>query len=165
MTRIEFRIGRAALKAFGIESIEDLQKKENALIDCLTHKWFRTLKNPKVRGHENTQTIHPLWEAVREKFARYFPGPEGEKLPVKWQPRGSISCDPEALKKQAAGCLASVLAQEFGEHEDEAEAMVNIVRLLNGMRDRIFERTNERAKTLEVLKGVRIRENETPATL
>ena len=66
MTCIEFRLFRAALNVFGVKTEHDLRCRAEAIIDILTHDWFRILKMPKVRGCENKAAIHPLWERIRK---------------------------------------------------------------------------------------------------
>ncbi|GHT25071.1 hypothetical protein FACS189419_10030 [Planctomycetales bacterium] len=54
LTRIEFRLGRDALKHLRIDTIADLEEKESSLAEWLPRNWFRLLEEPAVRGHENT---------------------------------------------------------------------------------------------------------------
>ena len=65
ITRVEIRLGREALKCLGVNTFSDLKEREHAIVNLITHDWFRILKNPKVRGHENTAEIHPIWERER----------------------------------------------------------------------------------------------------
>jgi len=65
-TRVEFRLHRDALKDKGINTMQDLQEIEPAMVEWLTTKWFRILAEPKVRGHENKQAVHPIWQEVQE---------------------------------------------------------------------------------------------------
>jgi len=120
ITRIEIRLGRDALKCLGIDSVSDLQKRERGIIDLLTSEWLRILASPKVRGHENTAAIHPVWERVRNLFFEYFTGSEVDVL---WKKRESVSCDPDALEKQALGCISKALAFRHGEQEDPENAV------------------------------------------
>ena len=115
ITRVEIRLGRDALKSLGVSSVADFRGRERGIIELLTTEWLRILKEPKVRGHENTAAIHPVWERVRNLFFAYFTGNE---LDVKWQKPESISCDPVALEKQALGCLSKALAVRHGEQSD-----------------------------------------------
>ena len=68
ITRIEFRLSRSALKALGVDSLEDFRRREHAIVEYLTHHWFRLLEKEKVRGTENEAAVHPLWERVRSLF-------------------------------------------------------------------------------------------------
>jgi hypothetical protein len=122
ITRIEIRLGRDALKCLGIDSVSDLRERERGVIDLLTTEWLRILAEPKVRGHENTAAIHPTWERVRNLFFAYFTGGE---VDVRWNQRESISCDPDALEKQALGCISKALAYRFGE-QDSLETSVEL---------------------------------------
>jgi hypothetical protein len=116
VTRIEIRLGRDALKALDVDSVSDLQKSERAIVDLLTTEWLRILESPKVRGHENSAAIHPIWERVRNLFFQYFTGSE---VDVHWNRKESVVCDPVALELQALGCLSKALAYSFGEQESE----------------------------------------------
>ena len=66
MTCVEFRLFSGALRGFGVKTEHDLYGRMEAIIDMLTHDWFRILERPKVRGTENRAAIHPLWERVRK---------------------------------------------------------------------------------------------------
>ena len=99
ITRVEVRLGRVALKCLGVNTITDLKEREHAMLDLITKDWFRILKDPKVRGHETSAAIHPVWERVRILFGSYFSGASVED--VKWEKDQSVSCDPVALEKQA----------------------------------------------------------------
>ena len=115
ITRVEIRLGRDALRSLGVSSVADLQKRERGIIELLTTEWLRILEKPKVRGHENTAAIHPVWDRIRNLFFSYFTGSE---VAVKWEKPESISCDPVALEKQALGCLSKALATRHGEQLD-----------------------------------------------
>jgi hypothetical protein len=74
ITRVEFSIGRDRLKGWDINSLAEFRAREHDIVDVLTGEWFRILKDPKVRGHENTAQLHPYWVAVRSEFLRCFDG-------------------------------------------------------------------------------------------
>jgi len=120
ITRTEIRLSRDVLKCFGVSSVADLQKSERGMIELVTTEWFRILDKPKVRGHENNAAIHPIWERVRNLFFAYFTGNEVE---VEWKKREPISCDPEALEKQALGCLSKALAFRHGEQSERKSSV------------------------------------------
>jgi len=113
ITRVEIRLGRDCLKCLGVSSVSDLQKRERGIIELLTTEWLRILGKPKVRGHENTAAIHPIWKRVRNLFFAYFTGNEVE---VEYKKHESLVCDPEALEKQALGCLSKALATRHDEN-------------------------------------------------
>ena len=131
ITRIEIRLGRDALKALGVDTVSDLQKSERGIVDLLTSEWFRILKHPKVRGHEKTAAIHPIWERVRSLFFQNFTG--AEVTDVSWNKDKNIACDAEALEKQALGCLSKALACNFGEQS----SCISSAELANGWIDRV----------------------------
>ncbi|MDR2115936.1 MAG: hypothetical protein LBP87_06110 [Planctomycetaceae bacterium] len=154
VTRIEFRLRRAALRSFKIDTITDLYYKEAGLVDWLTSRWFRILEKPKVRGHENTASIHPLWVEVQELFKRYFPGSDVKREPVTWSRNDSVPCDPVALEKQAAGCIASAAALRYGEQKDVNRFRAILHKEIDKYLLRIFDKTNERAVERQVKHGV-----------
>lgn len=155
LTRIEFRLKRAALKYLGVNTMQDLLERENAIVDYLTFDWFRILEGEKQKGHEKKQAIHPLWKEVRELFMRYFPGVEGFRKPIERNnSRRELKCTGEALVKQAVGCLASAAAVVKGMFEDETSALSYIYDVVSGNVKKLFVRTAERAKELGIVRGV-----------
>jgi hypothetical protein len=152
LTRIEFRLGRDALRDLGIDTVQDLQDKEAGLADYLPSEWLRLLKEPKVRGHENTAAVHPLWQEVQAAFKEWFPGTE-RNCRVEWNRHRNVVCNAEMLEKQAAGCLAKAAAVRFGKQKDKGTAQ-NIFRmLLDRYASPMFEKANDIANRLEVIKG------------
>jgi hypothetical protein len=160
ITRIEFRLWRDALRAVGIDTVQDLQEREFALADWLTTHWFRLLEKPKIRGHENTASIHPLWLEVQELFRKWFSGVGDHNQPVEWLPREPVSCDPKKLEKQAAGCFASALALRYGAQPTKEKTMALLGVTLESMGDYIYGHSLDRAQRLEILKGVQLGEHE-----
>jgi hypothetical protein len=144
ITRVEIRLGRDALKCLGVDSVNDLRERERGVIDLLTSDWFRILKCPKVRGHESTASLHPIWIRVRELFFQYFTGNE---VPVHWGKQESLSCDPVALEKQALGCLSKALASRFGEQD----AKESSVELGSDWVDRVGDELHEKLNTCAVV--------------
>ena len=110
ITRVEFRIGRSALKCFKINSMDDLLKRERGLIDILTHDWFRLLEKPRIRGKENKMALHPLWERVRALFFEHFTG--SEIRDVEYRKNTLLACELVDMLKQAEGCITA-LAGDF----------------------------------------------------
>jgi len=138
ITRVEIRLGRDALKCLGVDSVSDLQQSERGILELLTSEWFRILAEPKVRGHENTAALHPIWERVRELFFLYFTG--SELLDIHWNREESLSCDPESLERQALGCLSKALACRYGEQEESYQS----AELANGWVDRVQDEMHEK---------------------
>ena len=154
ITRVEVRLGREALKCLGVNTVSDLKERERAIVDLLTHDWFRILAKPKVRGHENTAAIHPIWERVRTLFCSYFSG--AEVSDVKWEKDQNVVCDPVALESQALGCLSKALACRFGEQS----ACSGSVGLANGWVDRVQDELHEKlncfAEYVRVKSGIEL---------
>ena len=156
VTRVEFRLRRDALKDKGINTMQDLQEIEPAMVEWLTTKWFRILVEPKIRGHENKQAVHPAWQEVQELFRAYFPGINGVRREILPNRKRQFSCEAMPLIKQAAGCLATATALKFGRQPSKQQVMQMVNALLETVDDRILERTNERAEEFQVTTGVEI---------
>ncbi len=155
LTRIEFRLGRAALKCFGINTMQDLLEKERALVEYLTHDWFRIFQGEKQKGNETRQAIHPLWQEVQELFFEYFPGSCIERKPIEHKSRRrELKCTGKDLVQQAVGCLATAAAVVKGMFEDEKSALNYVYEVLSDNVKRLFIRTSERVKELGIVRGV-----------
>ena len=122
VTRVEISINRDGLRAMGINTVDDLFGNEWAVINLITHNWFRITAEPKKEGNEWKQKIHPLWDKIRSLFRRSFSdGDESDS--AEWNKPKSVACDPVALEKQALGCLSKALALRHGEqYEKKASA-------------------------------------------
>ena len=107
--RVEFRIGREKLKAFGIDTPEDFYRKRRTLVDYLCRGWFRFTSNPVDRLNTTRAITLPLWEQVHEAFAAWAGMPNGEVLePL---PRGPVNVD--HLLKQSYG-ITRAIGREVG---------------------------------------------------
>ncbi|NLE58807.1 MAG: hypothetical protein GX616_10625, partial [Planctomycetes bacterium] len=102
--RVEFRVGRAKLREFGIDTPEDFYRKRRALIDYLCRDWFRFTVGPVDRLNTTRAVTLPLWEQVHEAFAAWAGQPNGEVLaPL---PKGPV--DVTGLLKQGHGVLKAI---------------------------------------------------------
>ncbi|MDR1922876.1 MAG: hypothetical protein LBQ66_00765, partial [Planctomycetaceae bacterium] len=158
VTRVEFRLWRDALRAIGINTVGDLYDRQKMLVKWLTHDWFRILDKPKVRGHENSAAIHPLWQKVCDLFERWFPLPShldsSSCRPIVFNRSESISCNVDMLKQQAFGCLAKAAAYEFGQQDDIAD-IYSILKIYVGESGKkLVGKVNDNAKRIEIMKGV-----------
>jgi hypothetical protein len=140
--RVEYQLRREALKALGVNTVADLQQREQAIWDLVTSEWFRILAEPKVRGHENGAALHPVWERVSMLFRTYFSG--AEVTDVRWERTKPLTCDPIKLEKQALGCLSKALACRFGKQVSRQSS----VNLANGWTDRIGNELHEKINVL-----------------
>ena len=155
LTRVEFRMRRAALKYFGVNTIQDLLDRERSIVEFLTFDWFRLLAKEKSKGNEKRQAMHPIWHEVRELFFEYFPGPvEGRKPIDRNNSRRELKCTGESLIKQAVGCLATAAAVVKGVFEDEKAALTFVYDLLSEKIEKFTSRTFERVKELGIIRGV-----------
>ena len=117
VTRVEISITRDGLRNMGYHTVEDLFGNEWAIINLITHNWFRITAEPKIKGNEHKQKNHPLWDRIRSLFRLYFPDGYDEAK-AEWKPPAPAVCDPVALKKQALGCLSKAFAASNGHDED-----------------------------------------------
>ena len=154
ITRIEFRLGREALKSFGVNTVDDLRQRERGIVDLLTSDWIRILKEPKVRGHESAAALHPVWERVRSLFMEHFSG--SEVADVKWERKRDLHCDPAALERQALGCLSKSLAARFGAQSSRSDS----IELANGWVDRVqnelHDKINSHAEHTRIKTGIEL---------
>lgn len=105
LCRVEFRLKSDALRRYGVRTLEQLEDLMPSVVDRLTSSWFRVLKRPKVRGHENTAELSPLWAQIRAGFALVYDGRLKELKPIKR--RKTVQY--ERLLSIARGCLASAV--------------------------------------------------------
>ena len=152
ITRVELRLGRAALKEFGVDSVEDLLKRERAIVDTVTLDRFRLLEQPKVAGMGKKARIHPLWERVRGLFFRYFTGDEISEL----TPRQSdfLSCDPTPLLQQIVGCLAKAYVLQYGKPISPTDVITYVRSLGEVEKDKLFRRAVQIADDLIISTGI-----------
>ena len=97
--RVEFRLWRDKLKAFGIDTPEDFYRKRRTLIDYLCTQWFRFTTDPVDRLNTTRAVTLPLWEQVHEAYAAWAGQPNGEVL-------GPV--DVTGLLKQGHGVLKAI---------------------------------------------------------
>lgn len=102
--RVEFRVGRAKLREFGIDTPEDFYRKRRTLIDYLCQDWFRFTAGPVDRQNTMRANTMPLWLDVHEAFAAWAGQPNGEVLePL---PRGPV--DVTGLLRQSHGVTKAI---------------------------------------------------------
>ncbi|MDR2168511.1 MAG: hypothetical protein LBP59_00015 [Planctomycetaceae bacterium] len=165
ITRIEFRLWRDVLREIGINTVADLYLRENDLVKWLTYDWFRILSSPKIRGHENTAPVHPVWQNVIDKFDFWFSSVKKKNNglfdphPIVFNRNERISCNPELLEKQALGCLTKALAYRYGVQAKSDEFRSKLSLYLNNHVDFMRPIVNDKAKRIEIMKGVVLGEN------
>ncbi|MDR2344717.1 MAG: hypothetical protein LBE18_01485 [Planctomycetaceae bacterium] len=164
ITRVEFRLWRDVLREIGINTVSDLYLRENDLVKWLTNDWFRLLSNPKVRGHENTAAIHPIWQNVIKSFDFWFSHAKREKVGIESQPiqfnrDERISCNPELLEKQGFGCISKALAYRYGIKSSGDELRSILTSYIQERANMIYSRVNNNAQRIEIMKGVVLGEN------
>jgi hypothetical protein len=158
ITRVEFRLWRDTLRALEIDSVQDLQDCERALVDWLTNRWFRLLENPAVHGHEHTAKLHPLWEKVRSSFRAWFRGVDDGKS-VTWQRPVPISCDSTPLTKQGVGCIAKAIAIEAGARKTAFEVYQLACEKLRLFEKTLFDKVSACVERLGLSSGVLLGES------
>lgn len=111
--RVEFQLRRPVLKEFGVNTLEELKKKQAGLWQYLTSKWF-SLRLPDNDKAER-RTIHPFWCAV-QACAKQL-GPDSE---VKRVYALTGNAPPEWHLSHIDGCLSSFAAHLGITNREEA---------------------------------------------
>jgi hypothetical protein len=154
ITRVEFRVGREALRAFGVKRMADLFERERAIVNKLTWDWFRVLANPKVRGTENKAVVHPIWARIRSLFLLYFNGNAVKE--VEWTKPEPIACEQTTLVKQGLGCFVRPLGMRYGKPQDEQTLLKQINDIASVHLSSVFAKVNAFVSKTEVLTGIRL---------
>jgi hypothetical protein len=152
MIRVEIRLKRAAFKAMGIDTVDDLFGNEWACINLVLTDWLRILKDPKIKGKEYKQEIHPIFAEIRRLFRLCFPGGDDDAI-AEWKTPAPVSCDPVALEKQAMGCLKKSLALRHGSQNTSRDSVNLVTRLAERYCDELHRGINEIALTTEIKTG------------
>ena len=155
VTRFEISVKRDGLKAMGINSVDDLFGNEWAIINLLTHDWIRISKEPKIKGKEYKQQNHPLWDRIRNALYQHFNGKNFDDI-AEWKNPESVACDPEALEKQALGCLSKAVAARNGEQETAQDSMKAAVHVLNRYKEILHCKINTTARHTENKTGIKL---------
>jgi hypothetical protein len=165
ITRVEFRLWREVLREIDINTVSDLQRRENDLVKWLTYHWFRILARPKVRGHENTAAIHSVWQKVIDLFCYWFQGERDESgqlissRPILFDRQQSISCNPDSLERQAMGCLSKAFAYRHGVQSTLPMFRDVLLSFMNKKAGLMYDRMNYNARQIEISKGVKLGED------
>ena len=155
VTRIEYRLGREALKALGVNSLEDFRLRERAIVEYLTHDWFRLLEKEKVRGMENEAPIHSLWRHVRNLFKEHFCCADVPE--VKWKNPIRVSVNSIRLIKQGIGCLSSAAGNIYGVLGSK-KSLENCMREIVVVDEDLLEKYHKRVRLREIRQGVKYAE-------
>jgi hypothetical protein len=118
-SRIEFSLGREALKRFGIDTVADWFKRRADVCEHLCTKWFRLTNGPVNRNHADRAGTLPDWLAVQKAFAEWTGTPSYVEL----TPLSKEPFFPYDLIQQAKGLLVSFFART-GNKIDSNEAFV-----------------------------------------
>jgi hypothetical protein len=151
--RVEISIKRDGLKAMGINSVDDLFGNEWAIINLLTQDWFRILNEPKIDGKEYKQKNHPFWDRIRSLFRKHFIGGNDHDK-AEWVPPDRVSGNPEALEKQALGCLSKALALRHGV-QPNSKSSTHLANLwISDVRRELHGKLNKTARHTENQSGI-----------
>lgn len=105
LTRVEFQLRREDLGQFHVDSVEDWFNMRSQITEYLTTKWLRFTDDITDRTHSSRVQGCTWWEDVRVAFALAF-GADPETVQAA-KPVHYLTMDPEALIRQALGCLAA----------------------------------------------------------
>lgn len=107
-TRVEFTLGRDALKYHGIRTFASYLKKRSWFAAYLTTKWTRALNQSGSKGNKHKLTTDPSWELVQRAFAQVYSHPPVPIRPVRRRnKRRSIDLVPSIV-----GSIMTMAAQE-----------------------------------------------------
>jgi hypothetical protein len=109
---MEFQLRRRAIKQFGINSIDDLKTKKNALWQNLTTRWF-SLRLPDNEKAER-RTIHPFWQAVQNCFG------QNTRNEIERIYRPETTAPEDWYLSHIDGCLSSLAALRGIKNRDTA---------------------------------------------
>lgn len=115
LTRVEFELCREFLCEYKINTVDDFYANLPELLKYLTDSYFRVIENAKTSHAERQQTAR-WWDDVQSKFMLAFNANyEGKAL----QRIESKVYSPDALIKQALGCLKAAYSNLGGEQPME----------------------------------------------
>ncbi|OGV57177.1 MAG: hypothetical protein A2283_20935 [Lentisphaerae bacterium RIFOXYA12_FULL_48_11] len=106
--RVEFEIGRDALKENGIDTPDDYFKKRSDLISYLCNDWIRFTVGNVDRTNTTRAAVWPMWQKIKEGFCNWAGIPQG--LSLEALERGPV--DVGQLLKQAAGVLLTAACNQ-----------------------------------------------------
>ena len=154
VTRFEISVKRDGLKAMDINSVDDLFGNEWAIINLLTQDWIRIVKEPKIKGKEYKQQNHPLWDKIRNALYQHFNGKNFDDV-AEWN-SPAVSGDPEALEKQAMGCLSKSVAVRYGQQETRRDLMAVVLHVFDRHKETLYDKINTIAIHTENKTGVKL---------
>ena len=152
-TRFEISVKRDGLRAMEINSVDDLFGKEWAIINLLPHDWLRILEEPKKKGKEFKQKNHPVWDKMRSLLRLYFPA-GSDDAKAEWKTPAPVSCDADALEKQALGCLAKALAVRNGRQESPEASADLAVGWVGFNAEKLYSKLNKIVLHTEIKTGI-----------
>lgn len=130
---------------------------------------FRILNCRPSKGNETRYKTHPVWKLVTYAFKTVFDEQnnvdDGDKKPLERRDPNIVRCEPEELKSQAVGVLASYIAQKYGYQKDIQKVWRLLVDWLELNLPQIFKKANYRARRTELEKGVYVESSDTLAEL
>lgn len=145
--RFEFQLRRAALKQWGIHSLDDLLLRRADLWQHLTESWFSLRRQDA--SNTTRRTVHPFWQLLQQATERFGPTTE----PLKRLPP-QASLDPSRSVRQAAGAFVG-----FAARTEETSFEIALAEFTNELRRQFASRSFEdelRHKAIEL--GIRLDE-------
>lgn len=127
--RVEFELGREALKERGIDSPDDYFMKRADLVNYLVRGWFRFTSEVVDRENKNQSRaeVLPLWKEVQTAFESWAGSPAGCSL----EPLNLAMVDVTQLFKQAFGVIKAA-AKYQGKKNLNIEEFLSYA--MNGLR-------------------------------
>jgi hypothetical protein len=105
--RVEFQLRRGKLKELGVDGLGSWLERRAAIVEYLTHGWFRLTAGPVDRKHPDRTPVLPQWREVQDAMATWTgTGPPVDLGPIPTQPM-----PPEHYIKTIVGSLKSYFAR------------------------------------------------------
>lgn len=87
-------------------------------------------------------------------FFQYFSGTDVSE--VKWDAQRSVSCDPQALEKQALGCLSKAFSCRHGKQND----LISVTKIgcdwIEKVREDLYEKVNVFSEYVRMTTGIQL---------
>jgi hypothetical protein len=107
-SRVEFQIRREALKEFGVDTVEDWEKEKASILRYLCEDWFRLTEYEVDRTNTTRGSVSEVWRHVTDRFMLWCRADENTRKAERETPQSVV--EPDALVKQARGCLTTAVA-------------------------------------------------------
>ncbi|MDB5295720.1 MAG: hypothetical protein JWO31_1703 [Phycisphaerales bacterium] len=117
-TRVEYRLGRAALASRGVTTVDSYFTFRSEIAGYLTSKWLRLVAAIPSKGNESRAKLLPLWTMVAAGYAEWT---GAAVTAAKLKPVPVPVASPDNLMKQVVGIYVTLAARAGKEFKTDAE--------------------------------------------